>query len=83
MNERIFKRMLVRFSTSSISHGTGKINRVYKKGGDLMIAAVLLLLLTGVLAFITAAIVGWQFIAVGIAAMLVIKLLKKHLFRSE
>lgn len=48
-----------------------------------MIAAILLLLLTGVLAFVTAAVIGWQFIVVGIAAMLVIKLLKKHLFRSE
>lgn len=48
-----------------------------------MIAAVLLLLLTGVLAFITAAIVGWQFIAVGIAAIIVVKLVKKYIFRSE
>ena len=82
MNERIFKRMLVRISTSSVNFRIGKIDRVYKKGGDLMIAAVLLLLLTGVLAFITAAIVGWQFIVVGIAAIIVVKLLKKHLFRS-
>ena len=48
-----------------------------------MIAAILLLLLTGVLAFVTAAVIGWQFIAVGIAAIIVVKLLKKHLFRSE
>lgn len=82
MNERFFKRMLVRISISIVNFRIGKINRIHKKGGDLMIAAVLLLLLTGVLAFITAAIVGWQFIVVGIAAMLVIKLLKKHLFRS-
>jgi hypothetical protein len=48
-----------------------------------MIAAILLLLLTGVLAFITAAIVGWQFILAGIAAAIVIKLIKKHVLGKD
>ena len=47
-----------------------------------MIAAVLLLLLTGVLAFITAAIVGWQIIAAVIAGIIVIKIFKSVLKRG-
>ena len=48
-----------------------------------MIAAVLLLLLTGVLAFICAAIVGWQIIAVGALLVLTWKFLKKFVFKRE
>ena len=46
-----------------------------------MITAVILLLLTGVLAFICAAIVGWQIIACVVAGIIVIKLLKKYALR--
>ncbi len=48
-----------------------------------MVALVLLLLLTGVLAFITAAIVGWQIIAVGALLILTWKLLKRFVFKKE
>lgn len=47
-----------------------------------MIAAVLLLLLTGVLAFVTAAIVGWQIIAAVVAGIIVIKIFKSVLKRG-
>lgn len=46
-----------------------------------MIAAVLLLLLTGVLAFVCAAVVGWQIIACVVAGAIVVKLLKKYVLR--
>lgn len=47
-----------------------------------MIAAVLLLILTGVLAFVTAAIVGWQIIAVIAAVIIVVKIFKSVLKRG-
>lgn len=48
-----------------------------------MITVILLLLLTGLLAITAAAVVGWQFILAGIAACIVIKMLKKHVFNRS
>ena len=47
-----------------------------------MIAAVLLLLFTGVLALVTAAIVGWQVTLAIVAGIIVIKLLKAYAFKK-
>ena len=47
-----------------------------------MIAAILLLLLTGVIAFITAAVIGWQFILIGIAGWCIIKFIKRYILKS-
>ena len=46
-----------------------------------MIAAVLLLLLTGVLAFVCAAIVGWQIIAVIAILAISWKLIKRFILK--
>ena len=53
------------------------------KGGDRMITAVLLLLLTGVLAFVCAAIVGWQIIAAVVAGIIVFRILRHYILKRD